>query len=101
MKVDEVAARPMERREATTQERLWAGTRSLACARFARYSFLPLIRTRGRPDGAGFDLERRLEDLLEKFALIDRGGRPDAQTFAAVQQHDLIGKFRRPGRARA
>jgi hypothetical protein len=44
---------------------------------------------------AGFDFDRHLENLFQEFPLIDSGRRTYAQAFAAVQQDDLIGEFRR------
>src|SRR5580698_11600743 len=41
------------------------------------------------------DRQRRLKHLLEQLALINRRRRPDAQTLAFVQQHDLIRILRR------
>jgi hypothetical protein len=45
--------------------------------------------------GPQLDLERRFEDLLEQLPLINGGRRPDAQASAVVQQHNLVGEFRR------
>ena len=45
--------------------------------------------------GTDFNLERSFEDLLEEFALVDRRRRTNAKTFAAMQEHNLVGKFRR------
>ena len=44
--------------------------------------------------GADFNIERRFEHLLEQFALIDLCGGSNAKTFAAMQQHDLVGNLR-------
>ena len=47
------------------------------------------------PLGADFHLERGLENLLEQFAVVHLGGRANPQAFAAMQQHRLVGEFRR------
>ena len=47
--------------------------------------------TRGRPDEPSLHGERCLENLFEQFALVDAGGRADAQALAFLQQHDLVG----------
>ena len=50
---------------------------------------------------ADFNFERRFEDLLEQFALIDFRGRAHPQAFPAMQQHDSDRQIPRPGSARA
>jgi len=47
------------------------------------------------PCGAQLDIERRFKNLLEQLPLIDDGRRADSQARPVVQQHNLVGEFRR------
>src|ERR1700730_9859098 len=47
------------------------------------------------PRWADLDIERRVKNLLEQLPLVDGSGRTYAQAGAVMQQHNLVGKFRR------
>src|SRR6266403_1803020 len=61
--------------------------------------FAPTLRSRQNgdswpPGGTEFHGERGLENLFEQFALINARGGTNAQTSAALHQHNLIGILR-------
>jgi hypothetical protein len=79
--------------ELAERQRRRAPHRNISTLR--RVLVAPGVQMHTRPaSGPQLDIERRFEDLLEQLPLINGGRRPDAQTSAVVQKHNLVGEFR-------
>src|SRR5579863_7147769 len=46
------------------------------------------------PGGSHFDIKWRFKNLFEQLALVNGGGRTNAQAAAMLQQHNLVSEFR-------